>query len=101
MKKVALRKNCLKPGHIASKCCAPPMCKRCHKYHHTLLHIKADTNKQGTTKVSKEMMHVASSKRGGEVLLMIFRVKVISLDSTVTQARALPDSVGSTSLNSE
>ena len=37
-------RNCLKSGHIASKCRAPPMCKKCHKQHHTLLHKEADTN---------------------------------------------------------
>ena len=27
--KNSLCRNCLKPGHIASKCRAPPMCKNC------------------------------------------------------------------------
>ena len=97
MKKGVLCKNCLKPGHIASKCRLPSMCKRCHKYHHTLLHIKADTKKQLRTKVSKETVHVASLKRGGEVLLMTCWVKVIAPDGTVVQVIALLNSAASAS----
>ena len=42
-------KNCLKPWHIATYCRAPPMCRRCHKYHHTLLHREAETKGRAIT----------------------------------------------------
>ena len=44
------------------------------------------------------MTHMAPSKQGGEVLLMTRRVRVIALDGTVTQARALLNSMASTLL---
>ena len=34
--------NCLKKGHIAEKCRASPMCKKCTKHHETLLHRHVD-----------------------------------------------------------
>ena len=69
VKKGALCKNCLKPWHIASKCRPPPMCSMCHKYHHTLLHIKADSKTKGTKKVNKDVTYAAPSKHSEEVLL--------------------------------
>ena len=36
-------KNCLKIKHIAGKSRPPPMCKKCHKHHYTLLHNETDT----------------------------------------------------------
>ena len=44
---------------------------------------------------------MSPSKQGGEVLLMTRRVRVITLDGTVTQARALLNSVASTLLISQ
>ena len=35
--------NCLRNGRIAEKCRAPPMCKKCTRNHHTLLHRNADS----------------------------------------------------------
>ena len=96
-----LCKNCPKSGRIASKCRTTSMCKQCHKYHHTLGHIKADLKTEDTKNVSKEMNHVASLKWGGEVLLRTCRIKVIAPDGTVIQARAILDSTSSTSLISE
>ena len=52
-------------------------------------------------KLSKDTTHMAASKQGGEVLLMTRRVRVITLDGTVTQARALLDSMASTLLISQ
>ena len=95
VKKASLCKNCLKPGHIASKCRAPPIIKKYHKYHHTLLHIGADSKIEGT-KVSKDVTYAAPSKQSEEVLLMTCRVDVMAPDGSVTQARALLDSVAST-----
>ena len=31
--------NCLKAGHMASKCRANPACRTCYKALHTLLHV--------------------------------------------------------------
>ena len=86
---------------MASECRAQSMYKKCRKFHHTLLHIKADTKTKDKRKVSKEMTDVASSKLRGEVLLMTCRVKVIAPNGTVTPARALLDSAASTSLISQ
>ena len=94
-------KNCLKPGHIASKCRAPPMCKRCHKHHHTLLHREADTRPEESKEPGSTTTYAASSRRGEEVLLMTCRVEVMAPDGSVTQARALLDCVASTSLITE
>ena len=68
---------------MVNKCHAPPMCKTCRKYHHTLLHIKADPKTEDTKKVSKEVTPIQISKPRGEVLLMTFQIKVIAPDSTV------------------
>ena len=91
--------NCLKPGHMASKCRAPSMCKKCRKYHHTLLHIEQDAKKEQAPKKSKGT-YAASSTQRKEVLLMTCQVKVAP-DGSVTQARALLDSAASTSLITE
>ena len=93
-------RNCLKSGHIASKCRAPPMCKKCHKQHHTLLHKGAGTKLQGGKEPSSAS-YTASSRESKEVLLMTCRVKVTASDGSVTQARALLDSAASTSLVTE
>ena len=55
VKKGALYKKCLMSGHIASRCRAPPMCKKCCKYHHTLLHIIEADPKTEDKRVSKDM----------------------------------------------
>ena len=101
VKKAALCKNCLKPGHIARKCRKLPMCKMCNKYHHTLLHMETAPKTAGTNKVPKDVSYAAPSKGPTEVLLMTCRVEVTAPDSTVTQARALLDCAASTSLITE
>ena len=93
-------KNCLKPGHIASKCRAPPMCRKCHKFHHTLLHKEAETKPEETKKPTNTT-YAAPSRRGEEVLLMTCRVEVMAPDGSITQARALLDCAASTSLITE
>ena len=75
---------------------------KCHKYHHTLLHIEAGPKKEGVkterTKVSRDMTYEAPTKRSEEVLLMTCRVEVMAPDGSGTQARALLDCAASTSL---
>ena len=70
MKKAALCKNCLKPGHNASKGRKLPMCKKCNKYHLILLHMEIDPKTEGTNKVPKDVMYVAPLKGSKEVLLI-------------------------------
>ena len=91
-------KNCLKSGRMVNKCQAPPMCKKCHKYHHTLLHMEADPKQEETEKPSGSMMYVAPSRWGEEVLLMTYRVKVIVPYGSIMQARAILDCAASTLL---
>ena len=50
IKKAALCKNYLKLGCIASNCCKLPLCKKCNKYHHTLLYIETAPRMEGTNK---------------------------------------------------
>ena len=87
--KGALYKNCLNSGHIASRCHTPPMCKKCGKYHYTLLHIVVDLKTERTKKVSNDVTYTAPSRRDEEVLLMTCQVEVIAPDGSVAQARAL------------
>ena len=61
-------KNCLRVGHTMSKCHATPMCKMCHKYHHTLLHKETDTKTDEMKKLSSSS-YAASSRQNEEVLL--------------------------------
>ena len=77
VKRGARCKNCFKRGHMASKCRAPPMCKKCPKYHHTLLHIE-DDKMEGTKKT-----YVTPSTPEAKVLLMTCTVNVIALDGSV------------------
>ena len=70
VKKAALCKNCLKLGHIVSKSHAPPMCKKCTKHRHTLLHIKDDPFMEVKNNVCKDVTYVAASRKSEEVLLM-------------------------------
>ena len=70
-------KNYLKPGHMASKSLASPMCKKCWKYHHSLLHIEPIPK---TKETKKNHLTYAAPSQGGKVLLMTCCVKVIAPD---------------------
>ena len=85
--------NCLRKGHIAEKCRAPPMCKKCTKQHHTLLHRDADQapRRKPEEKEDKEETHVAALSVSEQVLLMTCKVKVTAPDGSSTLARALID----------
>ena len=93
-------KNFLKPGLIVTKGRDPPMCIKCHKYHHTLLHTGADT-KPKEREESTSTSYTTSSRRGKEVLLKTCRSNVMAPDYSITQARALLDCAASTSLVTE
>ena len=105
IKKATLCKICLKPGLVASNFFKPPLCKKCNRYHHTLLHMdgifkaKGDKTMEATkvaTKGSeegtgKEKCHLAATSRCEQVLLMTCKLKVISEDGSSTIARASID----------
>ena len=101
VKDLGLCMNCLRAGHIAEKCRAPSMCKKCTRYHHTLLHRDADnsTQKKPENAEAKEEAHVtvAALSVSEQVLLMTCKVKVTAPNGSSTIARALIDPGSSTS----
>ena len=70
--------SCLIGGHIAEKCRAPSMCKKCTRPHHTLLHRDAgnSTQKKPENLETKEEAHVEALRVSEQVLLMTCKVKV-------------------------
>ena len=62
LKRSARFKNCLKFGHMASKCHALQMYKKCHNYHHNLLHVEANLNPKDPKEPGENMKYVAPSK---------------------------------------
>ena len=99
VKELGLCMNCLRAGHIAEKCRAPSMCKKCTRHHHTLLHKDADdlTQKKPDNVEGKEEAHVAALSASEQVLLMTCKVKVTAPNGFSTIARALIDPGSSTS----
>ena len=102
--------NCLRMGHIAKQCPIMQRCKKCHKSHHTWLHLdvkeEKDTKPTKPAPGSKEYPSIISthgSQLGSsrQVLLMTCQVKVTGLDGLTTKARALLDSASSTSFITE
>ena len=83
--------NCLREGHIAEKCRAPSMCKKCTTCHHTLLHGDADdsTQKKPEKAEAKEEAQVAALSVSEQVLLMTCKVKVTAPNGSSTIVRAL------------
>ena len=57
VKKYARCKNCLKPRHKAFNCRAPPLCRKCLEYHHSVMHIAQDPKTEETKK--KDLMYAA------------------------------------------
>ena len=73
--------NCLRKGHIAEKCWTPPMCKKCTKNHHRLLHRDADcVSQKKPEEEDKEETHVVALSVNEQVLLMTCKVKVTTAD---------------------
>ena len=54
--------NCLRKGHRAEKCRAPPMCKKCTNHHHTLPYWDDNylSEKKPGKEEGKEDTHVES-----------------------------------------
>ena len=78
--------NCLRAGHIAEKCRAPSMCRKCTRHHHTLLHRDADnsTQRKPDNAEAKEEAHVAALSITEQVLLMTCKVKVTAPNGSST-----------------
>ena len=93
--------NCLKAGHMASKCRAQPACRKCHKAHHTLLHIDIKPPEEPTTEMVSSATHVPQTKRGKQVLLMTCQARITGPDGSVTQARVFLDPGASCSFITE
>ena len=91
--------NCLRAAHNAEKCRAPQLCKKCTRYHHTLLPRDADdsTLKKPEKAEGKEEAHVDALSVSEQILLMTCKVKVTALNGSSTIARALIDPGSSTS----
>ena len=85
--------NCLRGGHMANKCRAPPACRKCRKAHHTLLHIEKIEPARETphTETASSATYVPPHKRNKQVLLMTCRAKITGPDGTSTQARVFLD----------
>ena len=64
LKKHGYCTNCLKAGHMASKCRAPPACRKCYKAHHTLLHIEIRPSEELTTEMVSSAICVPRTQRG-------------------------------------
>ena len=92
IRELGLCVNCPRKGHIAEKCWAPSMCKKCTKNHHTLLHRDADCLSQKKPgEDGKEETHVAALSVNEQVLLMTCKVKVTAPDGFSTIVRAVID----------
>ena len=91
--------NCLRTAHIAEKCRALLMCKKCTRHHHTLLHRDAEdlTQRKPENMEGKKETQVAARSVSKQVLLMMCKLKVSAPDGSSTIARALFDSGSSTS----
>ena len=85
--------NCLKKGHIAEKCRAPLMCKKCTKHHHTLVQRDPDylLQKKPEKKEGKEETIVVALSFSKQVLLLTCKViqKVTTANGYSTVVRAL------------
>ena len=93
--------NFLKAGHMASKCHAPPVCRKCHKAHHMLLHIEIKPSEEPTTETASSATYVPQTKRVKQVLLMTCREKIKGPDGSVTYARVFLDPGASCSFVTE
>ena len=93
--------NCLKAGHMASKCRAPPACRKCHKAHHQLLYIEVKPSEEKTTETVSSATHVSQTKREKQVLLMTCRAKITGPDGSITHARVFLDPGASCSFVTE
>ena len=92
IRELGLCMNCLRKGHIAEKCWGPPMCKKCTKCHHKLLHRDANcVSQKKPEEECKEEINVAALSVSEQVLQMTCKVKVTAPDGSSTIARALID----------
>ena len=90
LRELRLCTNCSNKGHLAGKCQAPPMCKKCMKFHHPLLHRDVDrTQRKPESKKGKDETHASVLSVSEQVLLMTCKVKITAPNGSSTIARTL------------
>ena len=94
--------NCLKPGHSVKHCPCGRKCRKCQKSHHTWLHTDTEVRKQTKrVSLSNQTPYTVThhSHLGGchPVVLTMCQVQIVSTNGSTTKARAMLDSVSSTS----
>ena len=100
--------NCLRFGHLVKQCKSLHHCRKCQKPHHMLLHVEPRSEAPPTSMPPNSAdlsatpipSHVSMGIKLN-LLLMTCNVTVISPAGYSVQARALLDSVSSTSFVSE
>ena len=104
--------NCMKAGHFKLHCPSNQRCQKCQTLHHTMLHQCSDSPVQTKTgsvvknrakehsplpTVADTIHHLYLSHQSQhQVLLMTWRILIVSPDGYVTQGRALLDSASCT-----
>ena len=98
---------CLKPGLFHIHCSSNQKCRKCHKSHHTLLHLLETSNQalSSPKKATKMEMitttHTRPATSNRQTLLMICKVQVKTANGHTTTAIALFDSASSVSFISK
>ena len=88
VRELGLCMNCLRKGHMADKCQAPLMWKKCKKHHHTLLHRDANgLSQKKPEEFSKGETYIVALSVSEQVLLMTCKVNVTAADGSSTIAR--------------
>ena len=102
LKSKGLCLNCLRPGHYVRDCASSHRRKKCHKPHHTLLHVEAkDESPVQTPPVVTPISSNVTMGIQSNTLLMTCCLMVEAPDGSTTQARAILDSASSASFSSE
>ena len=92
IKKNGLCLNCLRRRHMANKCCVPQTCQKCHKHHHSLLHIDdIKLPEEADTHIVSNVRHVPALKKNEQVLLMTCRAQITGPKEITSQARVFLD----------
>ena len=101
--------NCLGSGHFVKECPSSQRCKKCHRSHHSWLHIESKSEDRKAAKSGSRSgestgvvtANVSRTVQHKQVLLMMCKVQLLGPDGSTTQARALLDSASSTSFITE
>lgn len=84
--------KCLRSGHTAKSCSSPYNCSRCHKNHHSLVHLSVSTSTEGGQQPS--MLHTTrgASDLVSKISLLPTAVAMVRDSNGVLQkCRALID----------